>query len=322
MGTTLTEHTGHPKLRLSDPYERVFTGGYDWYSPDNEEQLRNALENLRYMQFEPWIPSIVESGSRHFRYLFDISQTSSAFRLPIPIASEFPGIETIQYHSKAAPSDLPARGLLLREHLHLHKRRRVFFKKEDSRRHAYVVGQTGTGKSTLFLNMILQDITASRGVGLIDPHGELIEKVLLSIPENRKEDVVYVNPQDYDFCVGINLLENRTLIEKDFSVNYLMEIFEVLYDLRQTGGPVFEMYMRNSLQLLLDQPKDFLATVLDVLRVFQDRAFRKYLLGRCSNVYARNFWKNEAERVKGDWGLENMAPYITSKLTRFIYNLF
>ena len=166
----------------------------------------------------------------------------------------------------------------------------------------------------------MQDIQAGHGVGIIDPHGELIEEVLLSIPPRRKKDVIYINPQDLQRPVGINMLEHRTIYEKDFCVNYMIEVFDLLYDLRQTGGPIFELYMRNALQLLLDQPKMFKPTILEVPRLFQDRDFRKNLLSRCTNVYVQSFWNKEAEAAQGEIKLENISPYITSKLCRFVYN--
>jgi hypothetical protein len=249
-----------------------------------------------------------------------MGQAAAAFRLPLPITGEFPGINTIMYHPKSAPADLPENGLLIGEHDFLAGCRRVYFQQRDRRRHAYAVGQTGTGKSTLFLQMLLQDIQAGRGVGLIDPHGELLEEVLAGIPRKRWPEVVYVDPQDYERPVGLNMLKYRTVFEKDFCVNYLIEIFDRLYDLKQTGGPIFEMYMRNALQLLLDQPPPFQATVLDVPRLFQDYDFRRELLGKCINRYVVNFWENEASCAERDLSLSNMAPYITSKLCRFVYN--
>ncbi len=320
VGITLTEHSGHPKLVFSEKSEQNFSGGYDCYLPKDEDQTNTALQNLKKMAFVKWIPSFADQEMFHLRYIFDVSQASAGFRLPIPIAAEFPGINTLQYHHKSAPSELPSKGIFIGEHSHLNKGRKVFVDKGDRRRHMYVVGKSGTGKSTLFLQMILQDINDGHGIGLIDPHGELIEDILPCIPEKRIKDVVYVNPQDLDYPVGLNLLEARTPYEKDFCVNYLIEVFDALYDLKSTGGPIFEQYMRNALQLLLNQPKDFAPTVLDVSRIFQDSEFRGDLLENGSNVFVHEFWKKEAEKAGGDAALANVAPYITSKLSRFVYN--
>ncbi len=320
-GATITEHSGHPMPLFKDfGGDNLFAGGFDWHVPETPEEAETARNNLERMEFVRWTPTVAPEGLSHWRSLVDITQAVAAFRLPIPKAEEFPGIPTTQYHPKPAPSDLPSTGLLIGEHRCGHRRRHVFFEKRDRRRHAYVVGQTGTGKSTLFLQMILQDIENGEGVGLIDPHGELAEEILECIPPGRRSDVVAINPGDLNFPVGINMLEFKNAFDKDFCINYLIEVFDQLYDLRETGGPIFEMYMRNALMLLAEQPSGFHPTVLDVPRLFQNRDFRKGLLGRCQNVYVKNFWEEEAERVGGDASLQNVSPYITSKLCRFVYN--
>lgn len=319
-GATITEHTGHPKLIFSEHDEKEFIGGYEYYRPANSNEHQKALNNLKSMGFEQWVPTIAGNKHGHWRYLFNVSQAIAGFRLPISIASSFPGVDTWQYQIKPAPSDLPDKGLLIGENTLFHKKQKVFLKKEDRRQHNYIVGQTGTGKSTLFQSMILQDIRDGNGVGVIDPHGELIEQIMHNIPGKRKKDVIYFNPGDLEFPIGINMLDAKETLEKDFCVNYLMEIFDLLYDLRTTGGPIFEMYMRNALQLLLDQPDGFTASVLDVPKIFQDEQLRGMLLKNCTNEFVINFWENEAEKADGDARLENVAPYITSKLSMFVYN--
>ncbi len=320
VGASLTEHTGHPKPAFPDALEDSFTGGYAWHRPEGAAERRAALRSLERLEAEPWVPGVAEPGERHWRSLFSVDQAAAAFRLPLPVSSEFPGVETQLYQPKTAPSELPEEGVFLGEHLASGRVRRVYCLEDDRRRHSYVVGQTGTGKSTLFLGMIQQDVEAGRGVGVIDPHGELIEEVLATIPKEREGDVVYLDPTDVARPIGINMLDAKTPLEKDFSINYLIDVFDLLYDLRSTGGPIFEMYMRNALQLLVDQPEGYRPTVVDVPPVFQDRKFRKQLLEKCDNPYVVNFWTKEAEQAGGDARLENVAPYITSKLTRFVYN--
>ncbi|MFP3871238.1 MAG: type IV secretory system conjugative DNA transfer family protein, partial [Syntrophobacteria bacterium] len=320
LGASITEHAGQPHPAFQDAVESSLVGGYHVCLPGNAEEEATALANLTNMSFIPWAEGTAPPGREHWRYLMDMGQAAAAFRLPLPITGEFPGVNTILYHPRSAPADLPEEGLLIGEHDFLSGCRQVYFPQRDRRRHVYAVGQTGTGKSTLFLRMLLQDIQAGRGVGLIDPHGELLEQVLAGIPRSRWAEVVYIDPQDYERPVGLNMLQYRTIFEKDFCVNYLIEIFDRLYDLRETGGPIFEMYMRNALQLLLDQPPPFQATILDVPRLFQDYSFRRKLLSRCTNRYVFNFWENEASCAERDLSLSNMAPYITSKLCRFVYN--
>jgi hypothetical protein len=334
LGACITEHAGHPHAPLLEKSDQLFAGGYEWRRPENEAARNIALRNYRDMAFDAWAPTVAPEGFAHLPYLFDVSQAAAGFRLPFPVGSEFPGIETVQYSHRVAPSDLPVRGVVLGDHPLAHRGRSVRFPTEDRLRHAYVVGQTGTGKSTFFRNLIMQDIREGRGVALIDPHGELIEELLPRIPRERLDDVVYVNPADFERPVGINLLEYDSPYEKDFCVNYLIEVFDILYDMNQSGGPMFEMYMRNTLYLLMEQPGVqgrgaaeggegeivFLPTVMDVPRLFQDKSVRDRLLKNCLNPYVRDFWEKEAGKADGDLLLRNIAPYITSKINRFLYN--
>ncbi len=319
-GATVTQPAGQSTPDHKEDQGQILAGGFDYMTPTDKTQARQALRNLQEMNYAPWVPSLSPAPLAHWRYLFDVGQAVSAFRLPFPVESEFPGVDTFQFQPRPAPANLPPDGLCIGAARMLSRQRRVYFARPDRRRHAYVVGKTGTGKSTLFQNMIIQDINENQGVGIIDPHGELIESILAAIPSTRLKDCILINPVDFDYPVGINLLDARKHLEKDFCVNYLIEVFDALYDLRETGGPMFEMYMRNALQLLLDQPEGFLPTVLDVPRLYQQREFRKSLLERTSNIYVRDFWEKEAERAGGDASLENISPYITSKLSRFIYN--
>ncbi len=319
-GASFTEHTGHPKLFFQKGNPDRFAGGYDWHIPATKKQLSIARANLKNMDFEIWIPSQAPPQLRHWRYLFDISQSTAAFRLPFPKSAEYPGINTYQHHPKMAPSDMPSSGLHIGNHFYMNRKRQVYFNTPDRRRHAYVIGQTGTGKSTLFYHMIMQDIENGHGVGVIDPHENLIDDILKTIPRHRLDDVVLFDPTDREYPIGLNPLHVTDAFEKDFSVNYLIEIFDTLYNLRETGGPMFEMYMRNALLLLLEQPEDYRPSILDVPKMFQNEKFRRQLIKKCQNPYVVNFWKEEAEQVFSDASLKNIAPYITSKLSRFIYN--
>jgi hypothetical protein len=186
----------------------------------------------------------------------------------------------------------------------------VRFAPADRGRHCYIVGATGTGKSTLLFNMIRQDIDAGSGVCLIDPHGDLYREVLEAVPERRLSDLVLLDVTDFERAAGINLLECKgphLAIERNFVVNEMIRIFDRLYDLRQTGGPMFEQYMRNALLLVVETLGNR-ASLIDIPRVFEDAPFRKRLIGSCRNPYVTGFWSGQAERAGGEASLQNMAP--------------
>jgi|GEM_PF-933049 len=199
--------------------------------------------------------------------------------------------------------------------------REVYLEQADRGRHVYIIGATGSGKSTLLYSMITQDIDHGRGVCLIDPHGDLYREVLDAIPAHRAKDVVLIDLCDFERAVGINFLECNgpyPQVQMNLIVNEMIKIFDRLYDLRLTGGPMFEQYMRNALLLVMDN--DVPGTLMDVPRLFEDKAYRDYLKGVCKNPLVVRFWSEQAERAGGEAALANMTPYITSKLNQFTHN--
>ncbi|MEA3322594.1 MAG: type IV secretion system DNA-binding domain-containing protein, partial [Patescibacteria group bacterium] len=183
----------------------------------------------------------------------------------------------------------------------------------------YVIGQTGVGKSTLLEEMVKQDIKNGHGLCYIDPHGEAIEHIMTAIPKERAEDVVYFDPSDTERPFGLNMLEFSKPEEKTFVVNEIINIFDKLYDLKATGGPMFEQYMRNAMLLIMDDEETG-STLMEIPKVLADEDFRRLKLSKCKNPIVKDFWLEEAEKAGGEAALANMVPYITSKLTPFLSN--
>jgi hypothetical protein len=200
--------------------------------------------------------------------------------------------------------------------------RNVRFPNRDRSRHCYVVGATGCGKTTLLLNMILQDIHAGEGVCVIDPHGDLFQDALNAIPRHRAKDVITLDPTNFQRAVGLNYLETsraRDAMESNFIVNEMLKIFDKLYDMRECGGPLFQTYMRNALLLLMESRIEGL-TLLEIPALFEDRDYRRHLVAHCTNRDVARFWRGIAEKADGDHSLANLAPYIVSKLNQFTSN--
>lgn len=200
----------------------------------------------------------------------------------------------------------------------------VRFSAADRAQHCYIVGSTGTGKSTLLRGMITQDIEQGRGVALLDPHGDLYQRVLLAVPERRRGDVVLLDFTDPEHFVGLNFLEcrpgQRRELERNNIIRDLAGIFQALYgNVPESMGPAFLLYMRNAVALLMEDPSRS-ATLVDLPRVFADTSYRNYLLAHCQDDGVREFWEGIASRTSGDSGLGNMAPYIVNKFTEFTQN--
>ncbi|MFH1780719.1 MAG: type IV secretory system conjugative DNA transfer family protein [Candidatus Nealsonbacteria bacterium] len=254
--------------------------------------------------------------------LLSSAELAGVFHFPSPNLLT-PNIKWLKTRQAPPPANLPKEGLIIGKNIFRDESRDIRILDDDRRRHFYVIGQTGTGKSVLLQEMVRQDIEAGKGVCLIDPHGDLAEKVLSLIPASRAEDVVYFNPGDIERPLGLNMLEYDPQFpeSKTFVVNELIEIFEKLYNLKALGfgGPIFEQYMRNALLLIMDDPESG-STLVEIPRVLSDVEFRKYKLSKCKNIVVKNFWEKEAEKAGGEAALANMVPYITSKMNVFIAN--
>lgn len=220
-----------------------------------------------------------------------------------------------------APLDMPEEGILLGINKHRNIETEIRIKPEDRLRHLYVIGQTGTGKTTLLKNMIRQDILNGDGVCMIDPHGSDIQDVLSYIPQERYEDVIYFDPGYTERPMGLNMLEydRRFPEQKTFVVNEMLSIFNKLFDMKTAGGPMFEQYFRNAVMLVIEDPETG-CTLLDVSRVMADKVYRQLKLSRCRNPIVVQFWKEIAEKAGGEASLANIVPYITSKFDVFLSN--
>ncbi len=221
-----------------------------------------------------------------------------------------------------APLGLPSSGTLLGLNRFRNIETKVYLAPEDRLRHFYTIGQTGTGKSTLLKNMIIQDIQAGEGVCMIDPHGVDITDVLANIPKERWDDVIYFDPASTDRPMALNMLEYNSKYpeQKTFVVNELFNIFQKLYGkVPESMGPMFEQYFRNAAMLVIEDPESG-STLLDVSRVLSNKEYRTLKLSKCQNPIIVQFWKEVAEKAGGETSLANIVPYITSKFDVFLAN--
>ncbi len=236
--------------------------------------------------------------------------------------TEIPRIKYLKAKEAPPPANLSGDGVLIGKSVYRGEEKEIRISDDDRRRHVYIVGQTGTGKTTFITNMAIDDIRRGRGVAVIDPHGDLIEKVLSFVPKNRFDDVIIFDPSDLARPLGLNMIEYDFAKpeQKTFIVNEMVGIFDKLYDLKATGGPMFEQYMRNALLLLMEDEPNEPATLMEVARIFTDAAFRERKLKRIHNPTVIDFWEKEAIKAGGEAALANMTPYITSKFNTFTAN--
>jgi hypothetical protein len=308
------EQTEQILLQLENAFAQYNTPNLNTLKPSRLAPGRNLKKLFYTFSFRIFEPAR--------KFIFSTEELASIYHFPTT-EIETPKVKFIKAKQSAPPPNLPKQGLILGKNVFRGVETVVRMQSDDRRRHLYIIGQTGTGKTNFMKGLIAQDIRNGEGVCVVDPHGEFAEYALGCVPTERAEDVIYFNPADLERPMGLNMLEYDPKYpeQKTFIINELINIFDKLYDLKTTGGPIFEQYTRNALQLLMDDPSEG-ATLMDVPRVLADAAFRKRLLSKCQNIVVRDFWEKEAEKAGGEAALVNIVPYITSKFNTFIANDF
>ncbi|MBI4458031.1 type IV secretion system DNA-binding domain-containing protein [Candidatus Uhrbacteria bacterium] len=306
-----------PDAQKASMYLNNIVGAFAQYS---SPQFGNAL--VRFGQGKSRL--IEDFIFRHFADRLHTVMTgeelASLYHMPLT-STETPSIRWLMARKPPPPQNLPKEGIVLGFIKYRGEEHVVRMKQGDRRRHMYVIGKSGSGKSEFMKAMIKQDIEAGKGVCVIDPHGDLAEDCLAFVPRSRVDDVVYFNPADLERPVALNLMEYDPAYpeQKTFAVNEMLKIFDKLYDLKATGGPMFEQYMRNAMLLVMDHPESG-STLMEIPKVLSDEKFRAMKLSKCKTQVVRDFWTKEAQKAGGEASLANMVPYITSKLTPFISN--
>ena len=191
-------------------------------------------------------------------------------------------------------------------------RRRFGIKTDDRRRHIYILGKTGMGKTTLMENMILSDIMAGHGVCYVDPHGDTAEKILDYIPSYRINDVVYLNPADMDFPVGFNILETIEDSQKHLAAAGLMGVFKKIWP--DVWSARMEYILQNCVLALLDYPG---ATLLGINRLLVDTDYRKRVIAKIRNPIVKTFWVAEFASWSEKYATEAIAP-VQNKVGQFL----
>jgi len=250
--------------------------------------------------------------------VLNTEEMASLWHLPLA-NTEVPRINWLIARRMSPPLNVPTEGAIVGENVYRGVKTPIHIRDNDRRRHMYIIGQTGTGKSTTMATMAVQDIRDGKGVCVVDPHGELIETILPCIPKERLEDVVIFDPSDVDRPIGLNMLEANTSFEMDKAAQEMINIFYKLLPDPAMAGPMFEHYMRNAL-LALMADQDDPGTLVELARIFTDDAFRKKKLEHVKDILVKDFWEREyVASQKGSTG-SDMLSYVISKTGRFVEN--
>lgn len=256
-------------------------------------------------------------GWSNHNYL-NTEEMTSLFHFPIR-TTETPAIKRLEAKQAPAPANTPKEGMPLGLNVYRGISKDVHLKDEDAMRHLYIIGKTGMGKTALIVNLASHHIKQGRGVCIVDPHGDLIEDTLATMPRERADDVIIFDPSDVERPVGLNMLDyDRNHPEqKDFVVGEMIRIFEKLFP-PEMIGPMFEHNMRNVMLTLLEDEENP-GTIVDIPRMFTDESYQRYKLRFVKDPLVRSFWEKEMAKTS-DFHKSEMLGYLISKVGRFVEN--
>ena len=322
--------------------EKISHGGLEMVvrlisSAPNKEKALNNLENIinAFSQYNIYqygnsfgavVPSrpgklISESIYREINnnqaFVLNTEEMASLWHMPLP-STETPHINWLGARKAPPPANMPTEGLSLGIAKYRGIQKEVRLKKDDRRRHLYVVGKSGGGKSVFIENLAVQDIKNGEGVCVIDPHGDFAEYVLQHVPKERADDVIYFNPADIERPIGLNMLEAKTEEQKDFVTQEMISIFYKLVTDPNMIGPMFEHNMRNVMLTLMSDMQNP-GTIAEIPRMFTDDEFVKKWKAKIKDPVVLAFWEKEMAKTS-DFHKSEMLGYLISKVGRFVEN--
>lgn len=247
-------------------------------------------------------------------------ELASIFHLPNQNAIPTSKLERQLTKQVDGPARLATEGLLLGENNFRGQKKEIRLTDDDRRRHTYIIGQTGMGKSVLLGNLAYQDMLAGRGFAFIDPHGDVVEDLLSKVPEERMDDVIYFDPGDLEHPMGMNMFEYETPDQKDFIVQEGINMLYSLYDPGHTGifGPRGEHMFRNAALLLMSDPNG--ATFIDIPKCFIDPEFVKEKLKYVTDKNVWDFWTKEFPSSQRSNDSGEVVSWFASKWGPFLSN--
>ncbi|MBN2087458.1 type IV secretion system DNA-binding domain-containing protein [Candidatus Peregrinibacteria bacterium] len=244
-------------------------------------------------------------------------EVASIFHFPNIKYNKSPVIKWQEFKIAAAPNNLPTEGMFLGNNVFRGETKPVHIKRDDRRRHFYMIGKSGTGKSTVLKQMLKQDLKNGEGLCLIDPHGDLVEGIIPHIPRERADDVILFDPGDLGRPMGLNILEAYTTDEKEYMSQEALAIFIKMFG-EEIMGPRLQHYFRNGCLTLMDDDEEG-ATLIDLPRLFTDDSWQRYKVNKVKNPVVKSFWEKEMAST-GAREKQEMIPYFSAKFGPFVTN--
>ena len=248
--------------------------------------------------------------------IFSLEEIASLYHFPHSKYNRVHEIKWQRFKIVGAPPDMPKEGILLGHNEYRGTRREIRLKREDRFRHFYVIGQTGTGKTSILQSMARQDIRAGEGLAVMDPHGDFANDLLPFIPKERAEDVIYFNPADLERPMGLNMLEYSGEDDKQMVVQDALSIMIRLFG-AEIFGPRIQDYFRNGAITLMDYPEG--GAITDIVRLFTDDNFQMARRQTVKDPAVRQWWQGVYSK-QGDREKAEIIPYFQAKFGGFITN--
>ncbi|MCA9328183.1 type IV secretion system DNA-binding domain-containing protein [Candidatus Saccharibacteria bacterium] len=303
---------------------RAALGGYSvpLYQSLKAKSRLPLVRGHRHKLTDARLPSL----SRHHGLVLSAAEIASLYHFPPSNISRTDNLITSLSRTLPAPVSLRS-GVKLAvqfgENHHHDIVTPIGLTETERERHMYVIGGTGNGKTTMLFYGILQDIRNGNGVTVIDPHGDLAERLLHYIPEERVKDVIYINPDDLMHPIGVNLLElppnlseDDLLREKDLITEAAISVLRKIFSEDDSGGHRIEYVLRNAIQtaLTLEDP-----TLFTIFKLLNNAKYRRKIVKELEDQNLKDFWENELGKA-GEFQRVKMAAGITAKIGRFLFS--
>ncbi|MDD2486859.1 MAG: DUF87 domain-containing protein [Candidatus Gracilibacteria bacterium] len=288
-------------------FSQLTSPGYNSFKK-NKQSSNTVVHNYIFRYFK--------NGFFSKKNILNIEEIASLFHFPHSKYNKTPEIKWQTYKIVKAPTNISKEGIVLGHNIYRGEKTEIRIANEDRFRHFYIIGQTGTGKSSFIQVMARQDLKNRNGIALMDPHGDLAEALLPFIPRDRADDVVYFNPADTARPMGINLLEANTDDEKQLVAQDSMNIMLKLFG-NEIFGPRIQDYFRNGVLTLMDYPGG--GAITDLVRLFTDDDFQKERVRTLKNPIVKAWWTYTFAKM-GDREKGEMIPFWAAKFGGFVTN--
>ncbi len=304
--------------QFSSPYQSLTTRGVSRIPFVALHSMKKRWENLTTRKLSK--NTVVLSSS----------ELSDLFHFPYTSTTKTEGMVQLHSTELAAPLSLRQErdfDVVFGRNTYGGEETAIGLTEKEREKHMALFGGTGNGKSTLYHSMIAQDMKQGKGVCVIDPHGDLSQWILACVPENRKKDVIYFNPDDIEFPIGLNLLETtpglsatEVVKERQFLTESVISLFRRVFadDAGQGHAHRIEHILRNTIQTSFEVPNGTLLTIYDLL---EDQEFRNTVIKRVTDERLKKFWQNEFKKA-GDYQRIKMISPVTARIGKFMFSPF